>query len=136
MKRFQVAVFGKQGCDKCRLLKNRLDKILAGKIYADFEMIYYDLGTVEGLVRFCQCEMLSPQRLPSFMVFEKEDRPGTTALRQLTCREEMSDPVDKDLDIFMGLETDYTSTGTLKPKMILRILDAAVKRQEVPIRTL
>ena len=136
MKRFQVAVFGKQGCDKCRLLKNRLEKILAEKTYADFEMIYYDLGTVEGLVRFCQCEMLNPQRIPSFMVFEKEDRPGTTALRQLSCRVEMSDLVDEDLDIFMGLETDYTSTGTLKPVMIRRILDSALKRQEAPIRAL
>jgi len=136
MKRFQVTVFGKQGCDKCRLLKKRLEKILTEKAYADFEMIYYDLGTIEGLVRFCQCEMLNPQRIPSFMVFEKEDRPGTTALRQLSCRVEMSDLVDEDLDIFMGLETDYTSTGTLKPVMIRRILDSALKRQEAPIRAL
>ncbi len=136
MKRFQVAVFGKQGCDKCRLLKNRLGKILAEKTYADFEMIYYDLGTVEGLVRFCQCEMFSPQRLPSFLILEKENQSDITVLRPLSYREEMSELVDKDLDIFMGLETDYTSNGTLKPRLIRRILDAALKRQEVPIRTL
>ena len=62
MTRFEVAVFGKQGCDKCKVLKNRLKKILAEEPYADFELVYYDLGTIEGLVRFCRCEILNPQR--------------------------------------------------------------------------
>ena len=70
MKRFQVAVFGKQGCDKCEVLKKRLNKILEDREYSCFEFNYYDLGTVEGLVRFSQCEVLNPQRIPSFMVFE------------------------------------------------------------------
>ena len=99
-------------------------------------MIYYDLGTVEGLVRFCQCEMLNPQRIPSFLILEKQNQSGITVLRTLSNRVEMSDLVDEGLDIFMGLETDYTSTGTLKPVMIRRILDSALKRQEAPIRAL
>ena len=134
MKRFQVTVFGKQGCDKCKVLKNRLEKILAEKTYADFEIVYYDLGTVDGLVWFCQCEMLNPQRLPSFMIFEKEDRSGTTTLKPLVRPEKISGPTGEHLNTFVGLETDYTSTGTLTPKMIRRVLDAALKPQEDKIQ--
>ena len=134
MKRFQVTVFGKQGCDKCKVLKNRLEKILAEKTYADFEIVYYDLGTVDGLVWFCQCEMLNPQRLPSFMIFEKEDRSGTTTMKPLSHPEGSSGPAGEDLNTFVGLETDYTSTGTLTPKMIRRVLDAALKLQEEKIQ--
>ena len=54
MKRFEVAVFGKKGCSKCELLQKRVSKILAEKNFDDFEMVYYDLGTEEGLVRFSQ----------------------------------------------------------------------------------
>ena len=136
MKRFQVAVFGKQGCDKCKVLKNRLKKILAADPYGDFELIYYDLGTIEGLVRFCQCEMLNPQRIPSFLIFEKEDRSGITSLRPLGYREEMSDPGGEPLDTFMGLETDYTSTGTLTPGMIRELLEKALKSREMKIQVI
>ena len=134
MKRFQVTVFGKQGCDKCKVLKNRLEKILAEKTYADFEIVYYDLGTVDGLVWFCQCEVLNPQRLPSFMIFEKEDRSGTITLKPLVRLEKISGSTGEHLNTFVGLETDYTSTGTLTPKMIRRVLDAALKPQEDKIQ--
>ena len=124
MKRFQVAVFGKQGCDKCKLLKKRLAKILEEESYADFEMEYYDLGTVEGLVRFCSCEVLNPQRIPSFMVFQRNSS-RKEELLPIYWRKRIS--AEEEIETFLALETDYKSTGVISPKMIREILDQALQ---------
>ena len=69
---YRVLVFGKEGCDKCGLLNQRLDKILADEEFAGFEKVYHDLGTVEGLLAFCRAECINPQRIPAMLVA----RPG------------------------------------------------------------
>ncbi len=130
MKNFQLAVFGKQGCDKCEVLKKRLSKILDEKPYADFEFTYYDMGTAEGLVRFCQCETLNPQRIPGFMVFSTEgDKPAPVAHKL---------PVgngEETVDTYLALETDYSSGGVIKPDTILSVLDTALASMAVKVRS-
>ncbi|MEA1997618.1 MAG: hypothetical protein U9N45_08250, partial [Gemmatimonadota bacterium] len=116
MKRFEVSVFGKQGCDKCKLLHKRLGKILADKKYKDFELAYYDLGTVEGLVHFCRCEVLNPQRIPGFIVLEKEPDDESAentvrAIRPVLYSKKVSDLDEDGIVMFVSLETDYSSTG-------------------------
>jgi hypothetical protein len=136
MKSFQVAVFGKQGCDKCRVLKNRMKKLLAEEAYSDFELIYYDLGTVEGLVRFSQCEVLNPQRIPGFLIFEQGEKPGGIILKPLSRVEGKYDSYDENMGSYLGLETDYSSSGILTPKMLREVLDKALNSQEVKIQVL
>ena len=122
MKQFQLAVFGKQGCDKCNVLKKRLNKILAGQSYSGFEISYYDMGTTEGLVRFCQCEILNPQRIPSFMVFGMGDSGPVAVPRKLNVGDS-KDPVET----FLALETDYSAGGVIKPDAIRAVLDEALQ---------
>ncbi|MEA2062101.1 MAG: hypothetical protein U9P14_00260 [Gemmatimonadota bacterium] len=135
MKRFQVMVFGKQGCDKCKVLKSRLEKILAEESYIDFELVYNDLGTVEGLVRFCQSERLNPQRIPGFMIFEHQGSEESGVCRPLCHLQEMTDLDGEPIEIFLGLETDYTGDGTLRPKAIRQVLDEALTtHQQAEVR--
>src|SRR3989339_1661563 len=126
MKRFQLAVFGKQGCDKCELLKKRLTKILGEEDYADFEYAYNDLGTPEGLVRFCRAEILNPQRVPSFMVYRIGEGEAESALRPVRRRKKVS--AGEEIDTFLALETDYRTTGVITPEMIKKVLDTALEK--------
>jgi hypothetical protein len=121
MKQYQLAVFGKQGCDKCDVLKKRLNKILADDTYSGFEFKYYDMGTSEGLVRFCQCEILNPQRIPSFMVFDTCDNAQVPIKHQLEVGDN-KDPVDT----YLAIETDYSRNGVISPRAIRSVLDKAL----------
>ncbi|HUU29486.1 MAG TPA: hypothetical protein VM123_16915 [archaeon] len=133
MKRFEVAVFGKQGCSKCEVVKKRLEKILTDKTYEDLELIYYDLGTVEGLVRFCQCEVLNPQRIPGLIILHKNapNNPGVS--RPVTCRRRLSALDEENTETFIWLETDYSSDGLITPKMIRQILELALQSDAVKV---
>ena len=44
-KPFRVQVFGKAGCDKCRTLNQRLDKLLATEEWSQFDKQYCDVET-------------------------------------------------------------------------------------------
>lgn len=128
MKQFQLTVFGKQGCDKCDLLKKRLNKILAEERYAGFEISYYDMGTAEGLVRFCQCEILNPQRIPSFMVFNTVESGPARVPSELNVGDGKG-PVTT----YLALETDYAGSGVIKPETIRAVLDEALKTLAVKV---
>ena len=43
MKDFKVIVFGKKGCDKCKVLNKRLDKLMEKDEWQAFEKEYYDI---------------------------------------------------------------------------------------------
>lgn len=127
-KTFRIKVFGKQGCDKCRILNQRLDKLLADAQWQDFEKQYCDVETEDGLVEFCETECLNPQRIPAVLLtrLNKETseyepvsnpRPGE---KYPTCK-------TSRLYQFLGLQTDYgpAGDGTLTPKMISMVLNEA-----------
>jgi hypothetical protein len=135
MKRFQVAVFGKQGCDKCDLLKKRLGKLLEEAHYSDFEMEYFDLGTIEGLVRFSQSEVLNPQRIPSLMVFLRDPDDASGRPQPLHNLKKIGLTGDQKDEIltFLTLETDYKDSGVLAPKAIREILDLALQKGRVGV---
>ncbi len=128
MKRFKLAVFGKQGCDKCVVLKKRLRKILEEKPYSGFELKYYDMGTSEGLVRFSQCEILNPQRIPSFMVFSSDSE----GLHPVDDQLDVSGNGDS-IDTWLALETDYSAGGVIKPAAIRESLDKALQTLTVKV---
>ena len=65
---FQIKVFGKQGCDKCHTLNQRLDKLLATEEYSNFEKVYLDVETLDGLVAFAEAECINPSRIPAMLV--------------------------------------------------------------------
>ena len=72
----KVLVFGKKGCQKCTVLNQRLDKLLAKEDYKGFEKLYRDVETVDGLIDFCEAECLNPSKIPAMVVAEAKDMIG------------------------------------------------------------
>ena len=126
--RFRVVVFGKAGCDKCKALNRRLDAILGKPGWQDFERVYCDLETEEGLVEFCNAECINPQRIPAFLVTQHSEQTGDY--------ERLSGPPPGGQDgvckksrlhTWRGLQTDYSDLGRglITPKMIETVLGEA-----------
>jgi len=108
-----IRVFGKAGCEKCKVLQNRLDDVLSHPQWGDrFEKEYVDVETEEGIVAFCKAECLNPQRIPAFLILKRN--PQTGRLEPLpNPTPGKSDPVcgSRRLYQYLGLQTDYSETG-------------------------
>lgn len=120
-KTYQIHVFGKPGCAKCHTLQGRLDDLLQEPEWADFEKVYHDLETEDGLVDFCDVECLNPQRVPGFYISKAD--PATGAQRPIpNPTPGQTDAVTgaSALYTWVGLQTDYSTAGrgVLTPRMI------------------
>ncbi|NCC51243.1 MAG: hypothetical protein EOM20_08515 [Spartobacteria bacterium] len=127
-KKYQVMVFGKSGCPKCKVLNQRLDKCLEQPGWEDFEKNYLNLETEEGLVHFCKVECINPQRIPAFFVAKKTEEGAYKPV--MAPQPGQTDPVCKKsrLHHVVGLQTDYSDAGrgVISPRMIESVLkDAA-----------
>lgn len=125
-KPYRVVVFGKPGCPKCKTLNPRIDKALAKPEWADFEKESVNVQTEDGLVRFCNAECINPQRIPAFLI-EKWDEEHARYLPVTNPRAGEPDSVCKAFKLYshIGLQTDYTTTGTITPRMITSVLKEA-----------
>ena len=128
MRKHRVLVFGKQGCDKCKVLNQRLDTLTAKPDWAEFEKVYHDLETEDGLVAFCKTECVNPHRIPAFVVARADEGSGEYKLLPARPRQEV-DPVCGRSRLYgcLGLETDYSDQGrgVITPKMIETVLAEA-----------
>lgn len=126
--KYQIRVFGKQGCEKCHALNQRLDKLLAKKEYADFEKVYCDVETIDGLVAFAEAGCINPSRIPA-VLFTVWNEMLETYIPLTNKDPGAADPVLKKSKLyqFLGLQTDYSDVGKgiISPKMIQNILDEA-----------
>ena len=125
---YRILVFGKAGCDKCKALNKRLDTLLAKEEWHDFEKVYCDVETADGLVAFCKTQCVNPSRVPAMVVTRRDE--ATAEFEPIPCREPgATDMVCKDsrLYTFVGLQTDYSDTGKglITPKMIANVLEEA-----------
>jgi hypothetical protein len=123
--KYQIRVFGKEGCDKCHTLNQRLEKLLSKQEFVDFDKVYCDVETIDGLVAFSEAECINPSRIPAMLVTkwneaEKEYLPISTK------EPGKKDAVTKKAKLYqyLGLQTDYSDTGKgiISPKMIQAIL--------------
>jgi hypothetical protein len=125
-KPYQVVVFGKVGCEKCKVLQKRVDDLLAKPEWAEFEKAYFDVETVEGLVEFCKAECLNPQRLPAMVVRQVTEAGAQAIAVNPTAA---PDPVLGQTRLYhiLGLQTDYSDEGrgVVTPRMITAVLSAA-----------
>lgn len=123
--KYQIRVFGKQGCDKCHTLNQRLDKLLAKDEYRAFEKLYCDIETIDGLVAFAEAECINPSRIPAMLVTSWSDDTGEY-LPVGTQLPGKKDPVCQKAKLYqyLGLQTDYSGVGKglITPKMIEAIL--------------
>lgn len=127
-KQFQVMVFGKAGCDKCAVLEKRIDGLLEKSEWSDFEKLKLDAESEDGLVEFCQCECVNPQRIPAFVVrrwnpLNHRYEPVRNA--EPSAQDEVCG--SSKLYTFLGIQTDYTESGKgiISPKMITSVLEEA-----------
>jgi len=129
-KPYRVTVFGKAGCDKCKVLQKRLDEILAKPEWSDFEKTYADIETEDGLVAFSRAECVNPARVPAFVVSRRDPISGHY---QLVLNPEPGKSAQllkrAGLYTYAGLQTDYTDDGqgVITPRMITATLEAARK---------
>ena len=129
-KDYRVLVFGKPGCDKCKVLNQRLDQLLAQPEGLPFEKVYHDLTTRDGLVAFSNAECVNPQQVPALMVTRRN--PSTGRFQPVMTRTPgHADPVCRRSRLYqyVGLQTDYTGEGrgVLTPKMISKVLQEALE---------
>jgi len=123
--KYQIRVFGKQGCDKCHTLNQRLDKLLSKEGYEAFEKLYCDVETIDGLVAFAEAECVNPSRIPALLVTAWNEQEGE--YEPVPVKEPgAADPVclRARLYQYLGLQTDYSDVGkgVISPKMIQSIL--------------
>ena len=128
--KYQIQVFGKEGCDKCRTLNQRLDKLLEKSGYTAFEKIYCDLETIDGLVAFSEAECINPSRIPALLITAWNEAEGDYEPVAIPVPG-TDDPVcgQAKLYHYLGLQTDYSETGkgVISPKMIQTVLDEVPK---------
>lgn len=133
-KTFQVMVFGKTGCEKCKVLNKRLDDLLVKAEWADFEKSYCDVETEDGLVQFCRSECVNPNRVPAAVVARWNAGNGRYE-RIGNAHPETPDPVLKKskLYTYLGIQTDYSENGQglITPKMLTSLLDEARRTASV-----
>lgn len=127
-KTYRVLVFGKEGCPKCEVLKDRLGKTLGKGEWADFDQEYLSVKTPQGLIAFSRAQCINPNRIPAMVVAKRN--PATGAYEMLpNPRPGAPDKVCKDARLYqyLGLQTDYTDVGkgVISPKMITTILEQA-----------
>lgn len=123
-KPYRVLVFGKSGCDKCKVLQSRLDNILATPEWQDFEKVYWDVETEDGLVEFCRPGCINPHRIPAMLVQHASPQTGSYDYVVDTRPESL----DKTrLNVYVGVQTDYSGSGrgVLPPQVITGVLETA-----------
>ena len=75
-KPYRILVFGKTTCEKCKVLQTRLDNLVASPEWQDFEKVYCDVETEDGLVEFCRTGCINPHRIPAFVVQRRSQQTG------------------------------------------------------------
>jgi hypothetical protein len=122
---YSVLVFGKKDCDKCKVLNKRLDTVLKDAEYGNFTKQYYDVTQIDGLVQFSRSEVLNPQRIPAFLVLRKNEEGEFERIPQ-TFEEGFGEDGKFRFPTFVGLQTDYSDGGLIRPDDIREVLQEAI----------
>ena len=128
---FQIQVFGKPGCDKCTVLNSRIDKVMKKDKWKDFEKVYMDVETEDGIVAFAKAECINPQRIPAFVVSRYNVSTNTYDPIPYHCHEEQDVATRRTrLFSYLGCQTDYSSdnNGIINPKLINKVMEEAINQ--------
>ena len=116
----KIIIFGKKGCKKCAILKDRLNKFLAQPEYISiFILENHELTDEESIIKFCDLECLNFSRIPAFYI-EDNGKPLKSKIFSTF-----------SLTTILGLQTDYEKGGTMTPKMLQQVLDEAKEQGTV-----
>ncbi len=103
--------------------------------WQDFEKVYYNVESIDGLVAFTQVECLNPSRIPGFVITKWNDR-----LKQYEYMPQQLQADDASsrrtlLHTHLGLQTDYgQGKGVLPPKLIQAALQRAKAAEQAGIK--
>jgi len=123
--RYRVDLFGKSGCVKCKILRQRFDKLLVKDEWQDVELKYFDIETEEGIINFCDAECINPQRIPAVLVKERDPETGDfVPVPNKTPGKKDEVIGNSHLHQYVGLQTDYSEKGqgVISPKMVVSML--------------
>jgi hypothetical protein len=128
MKQFRITVFGKEGCLKCNLLKQRISKLLTEEKYSNFDMEYVDIKTLNGLVELCKCEVLNPQKIPAFIIKKRNAFGNFDFINVKTSPHKYSD----EINTILYIQTDYSNVGKglINYEKIVELLDIALEQYQ------
>ena len=123
-KPFRVMVFGKTGCEKCKVLNRRLDRLFAEEQWRDFEKQYCDVETEDGLIAFCRAQCVNPSRIPALLVTQCTEEGCYVPVQTLNAGVADSVCGRSHLYQYVGLQTDYSEVGSglITPEMIEAVL--------------
>ena len=94
--------------------------------WQDFSKSYVEVLTEQGLIEFCNMECINPQRIPAMTVQRLVPETHTYEYILNPHHKAVDDACGSfKLYTYLGLQTDYTTTGTITPKMITSILTSA-----------
>jgi hypothetical protein len=127
---YRIDLYGKAGCAKCKVLGQRLDKLLEKEEWRDFEKKYLDVETEEGIISFSEAECVNPQRIPAMLVKRWDGALGEYVPLDNPEPGQTDDICGASrLYQHLGLQTDYTDAGkgVISPKMITTVLQEAVE---------
>ncbi len=127
MKPLRMTVFGKAGCDKCKVMRKRVEELVAAD--DGVEAAYCDVETEAGLVQFCRAECMNPQRIPAVLMYRRASEGGTYEPVPAAPAGEGEHPVygRSRLNHLLGLQTDYSAAGrgVVSPRMLRAMLKEA-----------
>jgi len=126
-KPFRIMVFGKTSCDKCKALNRRLDRLMTEPRWQDFEKVYCDVETEDGLIAFCRAQCANPNRIPALLVARRGDDGRYQPLPVARPAATDAQCGSSHLYQFVGLQTDYSETGSglITPQMLEAVLGEA-----------
>jgi len=127
-KTYRVMIFGKEGCPKCDVLKERLGKTLEKSEWADFDKEYHSVKTPAGLVIFSRAQCVNPNRIPAMVMTKRNPTTGSYEFLPNPNPGEPDSVCQKaKLYQYLGLQTDYSEVGkgVISSKMITTILEQA-----------
>ena len=126
--KYQIRVFGKEGCAKCHTLNQRLDKLLLKDSFSSFKKNYCDVETVEGLVAFAEAECVNPSRIPAVLIcFWDDNLKEYTPISRINPGAPCPTCKKSRLYHYIGLQTDYSGNGVISPKMLQTVLLEALE---------
>jgi len=128
VKPYIIAVYGKDGCDMCAILKNEVGVMLEEENLKDvFDLDYHNLSTVEGMTAYAVSETLNGQRIPGLQIM-KYDRDKKSYVKIPDTRPEAFNDSTGELfiPVYLQLQTDYNSDSpAIKMKEVRELISLA-----------
>lgn len=130
-KPYLIVVYGKNGCDRCALLKDEVNRMLAEEKLSDrFGFDYQNLSTIDGMTAYAVSETINGQRIPALQIM-RYDAEKQNYVKIPDTRPEIINDASGDLfvPVYLQLQTDHTpNTPAISRDAIMELVSLAENR--------